>query len=111
MDCVIQLLFLVQLCFSLSDSLNKSGIEFDEGGDEEFIVILLMILVEVGRLVGQMVLKCEVKNDGAGDKVELDHNSTQTDEQLRTDISSRDMAYNFYVDDNVPAINAEVFSE
>jgi hypothetical protein len=59
MDCVIQLLFIVQLGFSLSDSLNKTGIEFDEGGDEEFIVILLMILVEIARIVGHTVLSID----------------------------------------------------
>jgi hypothetical protein len=112
---VIQLLFLVQLGFSLSDSLNKSGIEFDEGGDEEFIVILFMVFFEIARIVGQTVLSVEIKNveiknDGAEEKVKLDHSSTQTDEQLKTVVTSGDTAYNFYVDDNVPAINAEGFS-
>jgi hypothetical protein len=66
MDCVIQLLFLVQLSFSLNDSLNKSGIEYEEGGDEEFIVILLMVFVEVARIVCHAALSIEMKNDGAG---------------------------------------------
>jgi hypothetical protein len=54
-----------------------------------------MVFFEIARIVGQTVLSLEKKDDGTKEKVKLDHSSTQTDEELRTVVSSRDTANNF----------------
>jgi hypothetical protein len=91
--------------------LNKSGIEFDEGGDEEFVVILLMLLVEIARIVCHASLSIEMKNDGAGEKVKMDHSCTQTDEKLGAVAASEGLAFVYSVDQNDAAINADAFSK
>jgi hypothetical protein len=91
--------------------LTKSGTEFDEGGDEEFIVILLMILVEIARIMCHASLSIEMKNDRSGEKVKMDHSCTQTDEKLGAVAASRGTAFVYRVDPNVEAINAQAFFE